>query len=818
MNHKWARLKWCFPFGLLTLLGLLGLIWVEPLHAEEPGVVFNTDRLELSGTPGATLRFPIDLQAGPNGIQAVSLSIEALTNQDDPNQTILSDRLSFLPASFDMAQNGQRRVWGTINVLPSVPGIYSGKLVASYGISPTLQSEIEVELNVKFVQVQIASPGRDELKMQGRSGDLTAVIWLEAVDGPATGIILAADELVQINGSEAIQPDQLALSPASINLNQGEAAMVTIKVTGGVSPGTYQGQIRFRQANQSLNEVEPVDLTVEVLPTPTLNLPQGDSVTTELVRCGNRFDCLLVEYLLPSDYRQEGPLLQVENPSQNRVNITHIQPTIARIGVVNVAGAVDLFEAASLPLTVEPRSSMDILLRVPTAGINPGQYKGNVTLYLSDEIGRTDPDQNRVIAVELNIRNGPLLAIFLIVLGILAGRFLQKLSGEQTRLLGLHYRLRGRMRPYEAELAEADKKRVEADALALRRRIYDQDLEKVEEKLQALSQRPQRLVSLNEALPAIREACQQYDLNEADCQLLKECGERLRAEIHADKEIDVVAEMKAIAARAEPLQRLGKLADDLATKPGLEEVEKTRLAEILVDARTALGQGDEQAAQTSYENVQRALELLPEIRAVQNQAETQFRDQETRLAVIGLELNMARQAVFELDFDQAHRWLERARLTLAGWQEPPSDTGQKMAGGKMPWEVVGDELVETIDRLAARIASWQPLAFLGDRGRVSVELFPPRLGEGFWESLAARWQGFATAAWPEISLWLGTPVIWLITMVLTALIGFQALYVAQGATFGANPLNDYLPLVLWGLTSDVTGATISKLADLRKAT
>ena len=55
-------------------------------------------------------------------------------------------------------------------------------------------------------------------------------------------------------------------------------------------------------------------------------------------------------------------------------------------------------------------------------------------------------------------------------------------------------------------------------------------------------------------------------------------------------------------------------------------------------------------------------------------------------------------------------------------------------------------------------------------------------------------------------------------MFLTAVVGFQALYVAQGTTFGANPVNDYLPLVLWGLTSDVTGATISKLADLYKTT
>jgi hypothetical protein len=42
-------------------------------------------------------------------------------------------------------------------------------------------------------------------------------------------------------------------------------------------------------------------------------------------------------------------------------------------------------------------------------------------------------------------------------------------------------------------------------------------------------------------------------------------------------------------------------------------------------------------------------------------------------------------------------------------------------------------------------------------------------------------------------------------------VGIETLYVTQGLFFGANPLTDYLSLVLWGLTAEVTSRTLSTL-------
>ena len=114
--------------------------------------------------------------------------------------------------------------------------------------------------------------------------------------------------------------------------------------------------------------------------------------------------------------------------------------------------------------------------------------------------------------------------------------------------------------------------------------------------------------------------------------------------------------------------------------------------------------------------------------------------------------------------------------------------------------------------LLAELAGWQPLAFLGaPAGAVPLDL--EAVVVGLWQRVTARLAGFFTAVLPEVGLWFGRPLVWLVTVLLAVLLGFRTLYVTQALTFGADPLADYLTMFLWGLTSDVTGGTVSALAD-----
>jgi hypothetical protein len=66
----------------------------------------------------------------------------------------------------------------------------------------------------------------------------------------------------------------------------------------------------------------------------------------------------------------------------------------------------------------------------------------------------------------------------------------------------------------------------------------------------------------------------------------------------------------------------------------------------------------------------------------------------------------------------------------------------------------------------------------------------------------------------EILVWLTEKSWWIIetaAIVILAFVGFEALYVNGSATFGANPVSDYLTAVIWGLSADVAGRTITSL-------
>jgi hypothetical protein len=65
----------------------------------------------------------------------------------------------------------------------------------------------------------------------------------------------------------------------------------------------------------------------------------------------------------------------------------------------------------------------------------------------------------------------------------------------------------------------------------------------------------------------------------------------------------------------------------------------------------------------------------------------------------------------------------------------------------------------------------------------------------------------------EATFWVVRPLLSLTLLVGLSLVGIRALYVEKGMTFGANPFSDYLELILWGLSADVTSRSLSNLKE-----
>jgi len=63
----------------------------------------------------------------------------------------------------------------------------------------------------------------------------------------------------------------------------------------------------------------------------------------------------------------------------------------------------------------------------------------------------------------------------------------------------------------------------------------------------------------------------------------------------------------------------------------------------------------------------------------------------------------------------------------------------------------------------------------------------------------------------EATLWIVRPLLYFVLLFGLVAVGLSTLYVNTGLTFGATPFADYLGLVLWGLSADVAGRTLSNL-------
>lgn len=87
------------------------------------------------------------------------------------------------------------------------------------------------------------------------------------------------------------------------------------------------------------------------------------------------------------------------------------------------------------------------------------------------------------------------------------------------------------------------------------------------------------------------------------------------------------------------------------------------------------------------------------------------------------------------------------------------------------------------------------------------------------ENRVSRWirnmlfalSGLSEELRAEATLWIVRPLLYFALLFGLVAVGLSTLYVNSGLTFGATPFADYLGLVLWGLSADVAGRTLSNL-------
>ncbi|AFZ01475.1 hypothetical protein [Calothrix sp. PCC 6303] len=299
------------------------------------------------------------------------------------------------------------------------------------------------------VNVKIEVDAKDKpLEIKGWLGEENALIGnirFTASGKDVAALTLLASDLKRQGADEIIGRQQVELI-GERKLEAGLPKDFQVKVNGVKLPGTYTGEIELLLPGQKRSEALVIPLKVKAKAKPALVPVKGsEQVQVQLVRCS--WDCGLAHLLLPASNFQNQWQLRLDNPIQSPVSLTSAE--------VVLEGKQTGYQIRTTEVEPPPNSEMpankiiSLPLKWTRSRIPPDRYTGAVYLTLEGKEGRL------VIPIDLSMRTGPALPIFVLFVGIILGRlfkYMQEKGIPQSDALAKLYQVEGQI------FAESDSK------------------------------------------------------------------------------------------------------------------------------------------------------------------------------------------------------------------------------------------------------------------------------------------------------------------------------------------------------------------------
>ncbi|MCB0014693.1 MAG: hypothetical protein KDE34_22415, partial [Anaerolineales bacterium] len=419
---------------------LLSLAPIRAIAQEAPIQFEDVTMLSLAGTPGGQLiRSFTVVNQGDELVETITLSSSSWVHTEEPVAFLDSSGVTFAPASFSLRPGQSQQVQMTVAALPAQAGEYSGELSLHFGENELVRWPVALTLVYTSLDVVMAS---QPAAIEGQAGNLRLGVEIGAPSGVAKGVTLVAEQLTHANGADFIAPDQLSLVSGAFDLRQGERKSTTLIVTGdAIVPGLYEGEIFFVQIGQRQTDVEAYQLTVTVLAPPVLTLPQGNAVSVQLIQPGG-WEAAWLGWLLPSDFFQTELDVQLQNNTLGDIKIRDVEVDLVRHGPVNETGAATVLDVISSTMTIPAGATIPLILTLPAkATIEPGAYKGTIRLFVTDASGRLASQVVQPVQVDMSVRQRPGVALLLLLIGLLLGRFVQYINSDKIKFLRQHREL-----------------------------------------------------------------------------------------------------------------------------------------------------------------------------------------------------------------------------------------------------------------------------------------------------------------------------------------------------------------------------------------
>ena len=225
--------------------------------------------------------------------------------------------------------------------------------------------------------------------------------------------------------STFLHSDFLTVSPNPLDIEAGQSTELSISVEDSGKPGTYTGELELTEENGGDRWIIPVEVKL----TQNTNASIYSEDENPLI---NTAGSSMFNFLLPRSIRQQGINLRIDNESDEDLTVSNISLALKGQGA-NAAFTEAFLELDTnlLRMKIAPKGLETLTLqfdKMALKSLPTDTYKGEFRVYFKDAA------EPLATQVTVNKRMGAFGAILLLILGIIAGRWIKGLDKARNQM------------------------------------------------------------------------------------------------------------------------------------------------------------------------------------------------------------------------------------------------------------------------------------------------------------------------------------------------------------------------------------------------
>ena len=289
--------------------------------------------------------------------------------------------------------------------------------------------------------VLTVAPGDNPLVIRGTlDGQTTAFggnVRLTVTVSDVTELRFLPSDAHHVSDTSVVIDRSNVTVPSGISLSKGQPRDVRVTVNNVTRPGDYTGQLKFLLPGQAEDKALVIQLEMHIDAKPKVQ-PVLANMTFQVVRCQAPIDCAVATWLLPDSIVREDWTVHLDNQTLASVEVTDATVVMRGDKTGNAVSPGDL--TLGVPHILPASKVEPISLTIHRNRMPPDRYQGTLRFKVKSS------DDPVTVNVDLNVRDGPLWPVLIVLAGIIVGRLARGMetpeAQKQVKLLPRFYQAR----------------------------------------------------------------------------------------------------------------------------------------------------------------------------------------------------------------------------------------------------------------------------------------------------------------------------------------------------------------------------------------